>query len=68
MKNTSTESRATVSPKQSTRITGFGIAHTYKLLQAGAMPHIKVGKKFYIPRVALERWLENCGATAVSGR
>jgi len=53
--------RATYSPRQSTRVTGFGITHTYDLLRRDVMPHIKVGKKYYIPKAALEEWLRTCG-------
>ena len=52
---------ATLTPHESTEITRFGLSHTYRLLREGVMPSIKVGKKFYIPRTALMRWLENCG-------
>ena len=55
------DSLATVDPKGSTAITGFGISHTYDLLRRGVMPSILVGRRFYIPRAALIRWLENCG-------
>jgi excisionase family DNA binding protein len=53
--------RATLSPRESVRITGFGVSQTYDLLRKGRLPAIKVGKKFFIPRAALLRWLEACG-------
>lgn len=55
------DQRATLSVEESRMITGFGRAHTYRLLREKAMPHILIGKKFYIPRTALMKWLENCG-------
>jgi excisionase family DNA binding protein len=57
------EKRATLTPRESTEITGFGLAHTYDLLRNGAMPSIKVGKQFYIPLTALLEWLRTCGQT-----
>jgi excisionase family DNA binding protein len=42
-------------------ITGFGTAMTYRLLRENKMPHIRDGKKIYIPISALMRWLDSCG-------
>jgi excisionase family DNA binding protein len=53
---------ATLSPRASCEVTGFGIAETYRMLHDGLMPHIKSGRKFYIPKAALLRWLENAGS------
>jgi len=60
MKPKATE-KVTLSPRESTKITGFGITQTYSLLKDGSMPNIKVGKKFYIPVNALHAWLDSCG-------
>ncbi len=57
------ETRATLSPRESTRLTGFGLTATYQMLRAGKLPSIVVGKKYYIPKVALQRWLDACGST-----
>jgi excisionase family DNA binding protein len=62
MKNQSEKStRATLSPRETMPITGFGVAHTYRLLREGVIPNIRVGKKIYVPRTALMRWLDSCG-------
>ncbi len=53
--------KATLTPREVARECGFGVSHTYRLLQESKLPSIRVGKKFYIPRTALERWLANCG-------
>lgn len=53
---------ATLTPHESRKITRFGVNHTYQLLRAGKMPSIKVGARFFIPKIALLKWLENCGA------
>ena len=58
--------RATLTPLESTKVTGFGVQATYKMLRAGRIPHIKVGMRFYIPRASLLRWME-ASAEQVSG-
>jgi excisionase family DNA binding protein len=57
-----TPDSATLTPQESRRITRFGVNHTYQLLRAGKMPAIKVGARFFIPKAALLKWLESCGA------
>ena len=58
--------KITLSPAETTKITGFGITKTYAMLQSGEMPSIRVGKKFFVPRAALVRWIESCGQKAVA--
>ena len=53
--------RKTYTPLESIQVTGFGIQSTYKMLRSGEMPSIRVGNRFFIPRLALERWLNSCG-------
>ena len=53
---------ATLTPQESRKITRFGANHTYQLLRDGRMPAIKVGARFFIPKAALMKWLETCGA------
>jgi len=50
--------KLTVSPRGSTKITGFGVNATYDLLRSGQMPAVQVGKKYFIPIAALHKWLE----------
>ena len=50
--------RATMTPLESTKVTGFGVQATYRMLRAGTIPHIRVGMRFFIPRNALMHWLE----------
>ncbi len=65
MKQTANKSnnpqQATLTPLESIAITRFGVSATYTMLRDGTMPSIRVGKRFFIPRTALERWLESCG-------
>jgi hypothetical protein len=50
--------RVTLTPRESVKITRFGVNRTYDLLRSGQMPAHVVGKRFFIPRLALIRWLE----------
>lgn len=52
---------ATLTPQESRKITRFGANYTYQLLSNGTMPAIKVGNRYFIPKVALLRWLESAG-------
>jgi excisionase family DNA binding protein len=61
MKHQPTTERATLTPKETQALTGFGTNATYQLLRDGSMPSIKVGARYFVPRAALRRWLENCG-------
>jgi excisionase family DNA binding protein len=58
--------RLTLTPRESRKITGFGLNHTYELLRSEKMPAIRVGKRFFIPKSALLKWLENAGNTPLS--
>jgi excisionase family DNA binding protein len=53
--------KATLTPREVAGATGFGVSHTYRMLAEGIIPSIKVGNRFFTPRVALERWLASCG-------
>jgi excisionase family DNA binding protein len=56
----------TLTPRESLKLTRFGLNHTYALLHSGEMPSIRVGKRFFIPRTALLKWLDNAGNSALS--
>jgi excisionase family DNA binding protein len=58
--------RLTLRPKETTAITGLSVGATYNLLESGAMPSIRVGKKFLIPRAALIEWINSCGKAHVT--
>jgi excisionase family DNA binding protein len=57
--------RRTLSPRETTQYTGFGLSHTYELLRSGMMPSIRVGKQFFIPENALLPWLDSCGEEGI---
>lgn len=49
--------RVTLSPRESIRITRFGLNFTYDLLNSGEMPAFCLGKRYLIPKEALLHWL-----------
>jgi excisionase family DNA binding protein len=51
----------TLTPHEVAKICGFGVTNTYKMLADGTIPSIRVGNRFFIPRVALQNWLASCG-------
>ena len=55
------DKRVTLSPRETTEITGFGLTQTYRMLRDGTMPSIRVGKQFFVPHSALTEWLKTCG-------
>jgi excisionase family DNA binding protein len=58
--------RLTLRPKETTSLTGLSVGATYDLLESGAMPSIRVGKKYLIPRAALIEWINSCGKAHVT--
>ena len=65
-KHAEIKDRLTLTPRESVKLTRFGLNHTYELLKSGEMPAIRVGKRFFIPKSALLRWLENAGSKPLS--
>ena len=49
--------RATFSIKEGAKILGVGRNQVYAAVHNGELPSIKVGKRFLIPRAALEKLL-----------
>ncbi len=39
---------------------GIGFNKAYELVNTGNIPSIKVGKRYLIPKKALEEWLGQC--------
>ena len=61
-KHAEIKDRLTLTPRESIKLTRFGLNHTYDLLKRGEMPAIRVGKRFFIPKSALLKWLEEAGS------
>jgi excisionase family DNA binding protein len=43
------------------QITGFGRSLTYRLLREGYLPSVRIRTHWYIPRTALQRYLDKIG-------
>jgi excisionase family DNA binding protein len=61
-KHADVQQRLTLTPRESVKLTRFGLNHTYELLKRGEMPAIRIGKRFFIPKSALLKWLEQAGS------
>lgn len=56
-----TQQDATYTPKGLATYLGVGKAAVYKGLKDGTIPSFRMGKKFIIPRSAIQQWLEKAG-------
>jgi excisionase family DNA binding protein len=54
--------RATVTVEEFADMVGISRFSAYRELRDGNVPHLRIGKRIVIPKAALNRWLENCGA------
>ncbi len=48
--------------EQAVEILGISRPTAYEAIQTGEIPHIRIGRRILVPRVALERMLENAGS------
>ena len=62
-----TTERLTVSVPEAAKLLGIARNSAYNAVHEGRLPHLKIGKRIVVPRVALERLLEcrEQGQTAV---
>ena len=44
--------------RETAEILSLGVCKTYDLIHEKKIPSIKVGRKFLIPKIRLEKWLE----------
>jgi len=57
--------RTYYTPEELTDILPLGRSVIYRELRAGKIPSIRVGKKFVIPKAAIDRWLDTAGVVTV---
>lgn len=50
-------------PEELRSVLPVGRSQIYKMLRAGEIPSIRMGKKFVVPVRQFERWIESCGGT-----
>lgn len=48
-------------PEEVAKILGLGRNTVYEQLAQNVIPHVRVGRRFLIPRARLESWLNECG-------
>jgi excisionase family DNA binding protein len=53
-----TTERLTVSVPEAAKLLGIARNSAYNAVHEGHIPHLKIGKRIVVPRVALERLLE----------
>jgi excisionase family DNA binding protein len=53
--------RATYSPEELQYMLGVSRRKVYDGLNSGAIPNIRLGKRFIIPRASIQDWLRNAG-------
>jgi len=49
--------RLTLTVKETAQILGLSRNSTYQGISTGEIPHIKIGKRILVPKIALERFL-----------
>jgi len=54
-----TEPRATLTVEEAAAILGIGRTLAFELARTGQLPTIRLGRRILVPRVALERMLDN---------
>jgi excisionase family DNA binding protein len=45
--------------EETAKLLGIGMNKVYELLANGIIPAKKLGRKYFIPKTALERWLND---------
>lgn len=45
--------------EETAQLLGIGMNKIYELLISGKLPSRRIGRKYLIPKVALEKWLNN---------
>lgn len=62
--NRSKGTTATITPDELAGMLGVSRQGVYVGLRAGNIPSIRLGKRFVIPRAAIEQWLQTAGGSA----
>jgi excisionase family DNA binding protein len=58
------DGRSTFTVEESGRILGLSKSSAWSALRRGELPFVKIGNRYIVPRVALERLLSGAGASA----
>lgn len=60
------QNKLTLTVKETAQMLGLSRNSVYQGIATGEIPHIKVGKRILIPRLALERILAEAGSKAAA--
>lgn len=61
---TGNSAAATISPNELAAMLGLSRQGVYVGLRNGNIPSIRLGKRFVIPRAAIEQWLQTAGGSS----
>ena len=53
------DTKMVLTAEETAKCLGIGMNKIYELLTAGVIPSRRVGRKYLIPRLALENWLNS---------
>ena len=62
-----TENRLTLTVNETAHILGLSRNSAYQGVLTGEIPHIKIGKRILIPRIAIEKMLSEAGMNHKEG-
>jgi excisionase family DNA binding protein len=57
----SQSNRATFTPGELTRILGLSRTGVYAALRDGTIPNVRIGRRFVVPKAAVESWFAKIG-------
>jgi excisionase family DNA binding protein len=57
--------RQTLTVEEAARVLGISRSSAYEAVRRGDLPTVKIGRRYVVPRVALERLLDQAGRTVL---
>ena len=60
--------RQTLTVEEAARLLGISRSSAYEAVRRGELPTVKIGRRYVVPRVALERLLDQSGRTVLPYR
>jgi excisionase family DNA binding protein len=60
--------RQTLTVEEAARVLGISRSSAYEAVRRGELPTVKIGRRYVVPRVALERLLDQPGRTVLPYR
>lgn len=60
--------RQTLTVEEAARVLGISRSSAYEAVRRGELPIVRIGRRYVVPRVALERLLDQAGRTVLPYR